>query len=63
MRKDRIFPPPEKFREKANLKSLDEYKAIYWQLTGIEAMNCPMADFRLEISVELNQIFFYLIYG
>ena len=32
MREDRVFQPPEAFREKARLKSLDEYKAIYQQI-------------------------------
>ena len=29
MREDRVFMPPEEFREKARLKTLDEYKEIY----------------------------------
>ena len=29
VRENRVFQPPEAFREKARLKSLDEYKAIY----------------------------------
>jgi acetyl-CoA synthetase len=31
LREDRVFEPPDAFREKARIKSLDEYKAMYRQ--------------------------------